>query len=126
MIWAFCIRDTILIVPVRFHSYAMRHITARHALGSVIYQRDINNIMSVLEKLNIKYLSIVPIHYKDYNPFYTPIFEDGAFYKYFKLLFSDNGSKFYKIIYNGSNSEYSPSPYNVRGLPFIPMLKEES
>jgi len=117
------ITDKILIVPVRFHSHAMRHITARHALGSVIYQKDISKIMADLKKLNINYLSYVPIHYDDYNPFYTPIFEEDTFYKHFKLLFSDNGRKFYKIIHNGTNEEYSPSPFNVKGLPFIPMIK---
>lgn len=117
-------RDTILIVPVRFHSYAMRHITARHALGSVIYQRDISKIMEDLKKLNIGYLSTVPIHYTDYNLFYTPIFENDVFYKYFKLLFTDNGCGFYKIIYDGTNEEYVHTPYNVRGLFFVPMLKE--
>ena len=117
--------DTILIVPVRFHSHAMRHITARHALGSVIYQKNISTIMADLKKLNIRYLSYVPIHYKDYNPFYTPIFEDDTFYKYFKLIFSDNGCKFYKIIYDGTNEEYTSTPYDVRGLPFVPMIKED-
>ena len=115
------VEDTILIVPVRFHSHAMRHITARHALGSVIYQKDISKIMADLKRLNIRYLSYVPIHYKDYNPFYTPIFEDDTFYKYFKLIFSDNGSKFYKIIYDGTNEEYTSTPYDVKGLPFVPM-----
>ena len=119
------VEDTILIVPVRFHSHAMRHITARHALGSVIYQKDISKIMADLKRLNISYLSYVPIHYKDYNPFYTPIFEDDTFYKYFKLIFSDNGCKFYKIIYDGTNEEYTSTPYDVRGLPFVPMIKED-
>ena len=119
------VEDTILIVPVRFHSHAMRHITARHALGSVIYQKNISTIMADLKKLNIRYLSYVPIHYKDYNPFYTPIFEDDTFYKYFKLIFSDNGCKFYKIIYDGTNEEYTSTPYDVRGLPFVPMIKED-
>ncbi len=117
-------KDTILIVPVRFHSHTMRFITARHALGSVIYQKDINKIMADLKKLNINYLSTIPINYKDYNPFYTPIFEDGIFYKYFKLLFSANGNRFYKVIYDGTNTEYTPSPYNVKGLPFIPAFIE--
>ena len=116
--------DTILIVPVRFHSHTMRYITARHALGSVIYQKDINKIMADLKRLNINYLSIMPIHYKDYNPFYTPIFEKDTFYKYFKLLFSDNGRRFYKIVHGGTNKEYSPSPYHVKGLPFVPMVKD--
>lgn len=117
------ITDKILIVPVRFHSHAMRHITARHALGSVIYQKDISKIMADLKKLNINYLSYVPIHYDDYNPFYTPIFEEDTFYKHFKLLFSDNGRKFYRIIHDGTNEEYSSSPFNVKGLPFVPMIK---
>jgi hypothetical protein len=118
------VKDRILIVPVRFHSHTMRLITARHALGSVIYQKDLNNIMADLKKLNINYLSFIPINYKDYNPFYTPIFEDDIFYKYFKLLFSDNGSRFYKIIHDGTNTEYTPNPYNVKGLPFIPMMRQ--
>jgi len=117
--------DRILIVPVRFHAHTMRHITARHALGSVIYQRDINKIMADLKKLNINYLSVLPINYKDYNPFYTPIFEDAIFYKYFKLLFSSNGSRFYKVIHDGSNIELTHSPYDVRGLPFIPIYRED-
>ena len=123
--------DVILIIPVRFHSHVMRHITAQHALGSVIYQKDIASIMADLKKFNIRYLSYIPIHpgeskggrYDDYNPFYTPILEDGIFSKYFKLLFSEHERKFYEIIYDGTNAEYSPSPYNVKGLPFIPMLK---
>jgi len=119
------VTDTILIVPVRFHSHTMRRITARHALGSVIYQRDINKIMADLKKLNINYLSTMPINYRDYNPFYTPVFEEDTFYKYFKLLFSGNGSNFYEIIYDGTNEIYTPSPYDVRGLLFVPMLKEE-
>lgn len=118
------IKDTILTVPVRFHSHTMRNITPRHALGSVIYQKDMNKIMEDLERLNIKYLSTVPIHYDDYNPYYTPVFEDNTFYKYFKLLFSYSGRRFYKIIFDGSNEEYSPTPYNVNGLPFVPMIKE--
>lgn len=117
-------KDRILIVPVRFHSHAMRFITARHALGSVIYQKDINKIMADLKKLNINYLSFIPVNYEDYNPFYTPIFENDIFYKYFKLLFSANGNKFYKVIYDGTNNEYTPSPYNVKGLPFIPAFIE--
>jgi hypothetical protein len=117
------IEDKILIVPVRFHSHAMRHITARHALGSVIYQKDVNQIMKDLKKLNINYLSVAPIHYKDYNPFYTPIFEEDIFFKYFKLLFSDNERKFYKIIHDGTNEDYSPSPFDVRELPFVPMTE---
>ncbi len=117
--------DRILIVPVRFHAHTMRHITARHALGSVIYQRDINKIMADLKKLNVNYLSVLPINYKDYNPFYTPIFEDAMFYKYFKLLFSSNGNRFYKIMHDGSNIELTNSPYDVGGLPFIPMYRED-
>ncbi|MCJ7616587.1 MAG: glycosyltransferase family 39 protein [Desulfobacterales bacterium] len=117
------VTDKILIVPVRFHSHAMRNITARHALGSVIYQKDITQIMKDLKKLNINYFSYVPIHYEDYNPFYTPIFEEDIFFKYFKLLFSDNGRKFYEIVYNGTNTQYHKSPYDVTNLPFVPMIK---
>ncbi|MBF0594829.1 MAG: hypothetical protein HQL22_07665 [Candidatus Omnitrophica bacterium] len=113
--------DTVLIVPVRFHMYTTRKMTARHALGSVIYQKDIKKIMEDLQVLGIHYLSVAPIPYKDYNPYYTPIFEDALFYKYFKLVFSYKGRNFYKIIYDGTSNEYTPSPYNVQGLPFVPM-----
>ncbi|HBR14563.1 MAG TPA: hypothetical protein DD723_03335 [Candidatus Omnitrophica bacterium] len=116
--------DMILTVPVRFHSHAMRPLTARHALGSVLYQLDVKKIMDDLKKLNIRYLSVMPIHYRDYNPFYTPVFEDQIFFKYFKPLFSYNGTTFYKIIYDGSHEEYTSTPYNVKGYPFVPMMAE--
>ena len=117
--------DTLLIVPVRFHSHTHRRMTARHALGSVIYQKDVKKIMSELKKLNIGYLSTMPITYRDYNPFFSPLFLDENFSKYCQLLFSDKGCAFYKIIYDGSNKEYTPSPFKVEGLTYVPMLKED-
>ncbi|MFC1510738.1 hypothetical protein ACFL49_03660, partial [Candidatus Omnitrophota bacterium] len=109
---------TLLVVPIRFHQHANRRLTARHALGSVIYQDDLSQIMRDLKKLNITHLSVTPILYRDYNPVYTKIFEDALFYKYFQFLFSYRGRKLYRIVYDGSNTEYTQSPYNVKGLPF--------
>lgn len=113
--------NTVLIVPVRFHSHVNRRMTARHALGSVIYQKDMSAIMADLKALGITHLSVMPILYEDYCPFYTPIFEDDTFHRYFQFLFSYKGRRLYKVIPDGSNRDYTPSPYKVRGLPFVPM-----
>jgi hypothetical protein len=121
------VTDMILIVPIRYHSDTNRLMTPQHALGSVIYQKDINKIMADLKRFNINYLSFMQMHgrHEDYSPYYTPIFEEENFKKYFQLLFSDHNKKFYKIIHDGTNTQYSPSPYDVKGLPFIPMLRED-
>lgn len=113
--------DTLLIVPVRFHSHVDRRMTARHALGSVIYREDLGAIMADLKKLGITHLSVMPILYEDYCPFYTPLFEDGTFYRYFQLVLSHKGRRLYRILYDGSGRTPIPSPTSVRGLPFVPM-----
>jgi len=113
--------DMILTIPVRFHSYTKRLLTAQHDYGSVIYQQDIAQIMKDLKKLGIRYLSVMPINYVDYNPFYSPIFDRNIFPKYFQLLFSYKGSRFYKIIYDGSSRDGNAPPLLLDGLPFVPM-----
>ena len=113
--------DRILIVPVRFHERTLRLITPRHGLGSVIYQRDIGAIMKDLKELGIGFLSVMPINYRDYDPVYSPLFDDKFFSRYCRFLFSYKGCKFYKFIYDGSNLEVAPSPVNVAGLPVVLM-----
>jgi len=116
--------DMILTIPNRFHSYTNRLLTAQQDFGSVIYQRDMVKIMADLKKLGIRYLSVMPINYKDYNPYYSPIFDKDIFPKYFELLFSYKGSRLYKIVYDGSGRAGSAPPMSLQGLPFVPMEKE--
>lgn len=119
-------KDVILIIPELFHGYTGRTTTARGALGSVVHQKDVDAIMSDLKKLNINYLSVITADSRViYNTVYTPIFEEDTFYKYFKLLFSNNGARFYEIIHDGTNTEYTPSPCDMEGRPFVPMMKAE-
>ena len=95
--------DRILAVPVRFHHYAQRLITPRHGLGAVIYQSDGNQIMRDLQRLNIRFLSVIPRNYQDYNPLGSPILEPKFFTRHFRLIFSYKGCKFYQILYDGTN-----------------------
>lgn len=111
--------DTILIIPVRYHADTFRRMTARHALGSVIYQKKMAEVMADLETLKIGYLSSIPFTYQDYNPFYSPLLDDRNFSRYCRILFRLKDCKFYKIIYDGSNSEVYPSPLNVKGRPVV-------
>jgi len=121
-----CPADTILITPEIFHGHSNRTTTAISGTGSVIFQKDISAIISDFKKLNINYLSVLTVDPRvTYGRYYTPIFKDDVFYKYFKLLFSYNGRMFYKIIHDGTNTEYFPTPIDVEGLPFIPMMKED-
>ena len=113
--------DTILIIPVRYHSDIFRRMTARHALGSVIFQEQMPAIMEDLAKLKIGYLSSIPFTYQDYNPFYSPLLDDQNFSRYCHILFAYKDCKFYQIIYDGSNLESYPSPLNVKDRPFVPM-----
>lgn len=116
--------DVILMIPTRFHSYTNRLLTSQHDWGSVIYQRDVNKIMRDLQKLNIRYLSVMPVNFVDYNPYYSPIFDRDVFRKYFQLVFAYKRSRLYKIIYDGSCQEKTPSPLVLEGLPFLPMEDE--
>ncbi|MFC1510442.1 hypothetical protein ACFL49_02160, partial [Candidatus Omnitrophota bacterium] len=118
--------DVVLVMPVRHHSRTKRLTTPRHALGSVIYQKDIDLVMKDLKTLNIKYLSVIPITYRDYNPNYSPLFEPNLFYKYFKLLYIHKGCQLYEINYNGTNTEMIAPPYPTKGLPFQPMIDRNS
>lgn len=115
---------TVLIVPVRFHSHFDRRLTALHALGTVIYQEKMDDVMKDLKALGITHLSVMPILYKDYSPFYARMFEDDTFSRYFQLVFRYKGRCLYRVVYDGSNRDYTPSPYDVRGRPFIPMEKK--
>lgn len=115
--------DMVLIVPTRFHHRMQRLASPRHGLGSVLYQQDISQVMKDLQELKIGYLSYMPMNYRDYNPFYAPIFNDDVFYKYFKPLVVYHGRILYKIIYDGSQQRQHKSPINYNGREFVPMSK---
>ena len=113
--------DMILIVPVRFHARTGRLVTSRHALGSVIYQKDIQDVMKDLKRLNIRYLSVMPVNYFDYNPAFSPIFVPENFRRYFKLIHSYIGCNFYEILYDGSGASPYPCPVQMQDAPFVPI-----
>ena len=117
-------QDVLLTIPNRFHSWTLRKMTARHGLGSVIYQRNPNDIMSDLKHLDISHLSFIPINYTDYNSYFSPLFHDTVFSKYNKLLLAYRGCALYQFIYAGNNPDYHLPPVNFDGRPFIPMLKK--
>lgn len=118
--------DTLLIVPGRFHNHTSRRMTARHALGSVIFQRSLYRIMADLKTLKIGYLSVMPIPYPDYNGYFSPLFHDSVFSKFCRVLFRYQGCSLYEIVPEDGLRDYHPSPLDMKDKMFIPMLSENS